>query len=45
MYAVCVIWPLNLSTTIGWAAGGLVAVIIVIEYVVGLTKRLKKVSP
>ena len=42
MYAVCVIWPLKLNPTIGWAAGGLVALIILIQYVVGLTRRLKQ---
>jgi hypothetical protein len=42
VYAVCVIWPLHLSPTIGWAAGGLVALIILIQYVVGLTRRLKQ---
>ena len=42
MYAGCVIWPLKLSPTIGWAAGGLVALIILIQYVVELTKRLKQ---
>ena len=42
MYAGCVIWPLKLSPTVGWAAGGLVALIILIQYVVGLTKRLKQ---
>lgn len=42
MYAVCVIWPLKLNPTIGWAAGGLVALTILIQYVVGLVKRLKE---
>jgi hypothetical protein len=44
VYAVCVIWPLKLSPTIGWAAGGLVALIILIQYIVGLTRRLKQSS-
>jgi hypothetical protein len=39
VYAVCVIWPLKLNPTVGWAAGGLVAVIILVQYVVGLIKR------
>jgi hypothetical protein len=41
VYAGCVIWPLHLSPTIGWAAGGLVALVILIQYIVGLTRRLK----
>jgi len=41
VYAVCVIWPLHLDQTIGWAAGGLVALVILIQYVVGLVKRLR----
>jgi len=41
VYAGCVIWPLHLSKSIGWAAGGLVALIILIQYVVELTRRLK----
>jgi hypothetical protein len=42
VYAVCVIWPLHLSPTIGWAAGGLAALTILIQYIVELTKRLKQ---
>ena len=42
MYAVCVIWPLKLSPTIGWVAGGLVALIILFQYIVELTRRLKQ---
>lgn len=42
MYAVCVIWPLKLDPTIGWAAGGLAALIILIQYFVGLIKRLRE---
>jgi hypothetical protein len=41
---VCVIWPLNLSPSVGYAAAGLVALIILIQYVVGLTKRLRAAS-
>ena len=41
MYAVCVIWPLHLDQTLGWATGGLVALVILIQYVVGLVKRLR----
>ncbi|MFB0533403.1 MAG: hypothetical protein ACETWR_00310 [Anaerolineae bacterium] len=42
MYAGCVIWPLHLDKPVGLAAGGLVALIILIQYIVGLTRRLKQ---
>jgi len=41
VYAVCVIWPLHLSPTIGLAAGGLVAIGTLVGYFAGLAKRLK----
>ena len=41
MYAVCVIWPFHLNPTIGWAVGGLVALSGLLQYVVGLVKRLR----
>jgi len=44
VYAVCVIWPFKLNPTIGWAAGALVAFIILIQYVVGLIRRLREAS-
>jgi hypothetical protein len=39
VYAVCVIWPLHLSPTIGYVAGGLAALAILIQYIVELVKR------
>jgi len=41
VYAVCVIWPLHLNPTLGWAVGGLVALSILLQYIIGLIKRLK----
>jgi hypothetical protein len=42
---VCVIWPLHLNPTIGYAAGGLVALSIALQYIAGLVKRLKPSTP
>jgi hypothetical protein len=41
VYAVCVIWPLKLGSTIGLAAAGLVAIVTLTGYFAGLAKRLK----
>ena len=41
MYAVCVIWPFKLNPTVGGVIGGLVALSILLQYIVGLIKRLK----
>lgn len=41
MYAVCVIWPLQLDHTIGLAASGLVAIGTLVGYFAGLVKRVK----
>ncbi|RPI24769.1 MAG: hypothetical protein EHM70_20880 [Chloroflexota bacterium] len=40
VYAACVIWPFHLGTNIGWAAGLLVALMIFIQYLAGLSKRI-----
>ena len=42
MYAVCVIWPFKFNPAIGWVLGGLVAVGIVFQYVIGLVKRRRE---
>lgn len=42
MYAGCVIWPLHLAKPVGLAAGGLVVLVTLIQYIVGLTRRLKQ---
>jgi len=39
VYAVCVIWPFKFNPTVGWVLGGLAAVGILFQYVVGLVKR------
>lgn len=37
---MCVIWPFKLDPTTGWIVAGVVAGIILIQYIVGLIKRL-----
>ncbi len=44
VYAGCVIWPLQLDPTVGYIAGGLIALVILIEYLVGLVKRVVKTT-
>jgi hypothetical protein len=36
VYAVCVIWPFRFRPTVGWIAGGLAALSILVQYVIGL---------
>lgn len=42
MYAVCVIWPFKFNPTVGWVLGGLVAIGILFQYVIGLVKRMRE---